>query len=366
MASRLGRAKGVWSGQVARVSTHRPGTGPSHQAEPDPWAMIMKRDYDSRARPRDGCATGRGLDEAKVHSEEARAGGVRDVVWIVAGLGLLVGGIVCVVLVLHRTSSASGEVAPEAAVRRGKAAIHSPTSRPATMPAPSGSDGPTVVHVRAVEGEHDFGYVEPASKHRVTFVVANANDSPLKIRKVRSECNYCIKIAGYPKTIAPGGGGRFVIDFVAPKKSTAYASRVVLATDDPNRSIIALKIKADVGRALVVSPGVVNLGKLAVGQEGKGEVTLINRGKKAFRPIYSTSSSPGCSARIPRASVAPGGKLSIPLVAKAEGGVGKKKCVVHIQTNNPNQPRLTVRIEYEVVPQNSAPRAEKRAKGEKP
>ena len=64
-------------------------------------------------------------------------------------------------------------------------------------------------------------------------MVANANDSPLKIRKVRSECNYCIKIAGYPKTIAPGGGGRFVIDFVAPKKSTAYASRIVLATDEP-------------------------------------------------------------------------------------------------------------------------------------
>ena len=264
----------------------------------------------------------------------------------------------------RRISSSAAKPARSGAVDRAPVAAHSRPSDLHDAISSSKSNDSNVVRVDAVKAEHDFGYVEPNSKHRVTFAVANPNDSPLKIRKVRSECNYCIKIVGYPQEIAPRGVGRFSIDFVAPKKPTSYSSRIVLATDDPKRSLIALRIKADVGRALVVTPGVLNLGSLAVGERGEGTVTLINRGKKPFRPIYSTSSSPGCIARIPRASVPPGGKLSIPIVATAERSLGRKKCSVHIQTDNPNQPRLTVRMEYDVVPKGSTDQPKDNPKGD--
>ncbi len=216
---------------------------------------------------------------------------------------------------------------------------------------------PPLVHVTDAEAEHDFGYVESSSKHRVAFVVSNRGDKPLKILKTRSECR-CLSIAEYPGTIRPKGAGKFDVTFVAPKESRAYAMRVVLLTDDPKRKMISLKIKANVGRPLEVVPKTLDLGKLPAGKQHTAEVKLINRSEKPFRSLYSTCSAPGCVAQIPRKPIPPRGELSIPVIVRTGQKPGKRKGTLYIHTNNANQPRLSVRVEYEVVPNRASTKRE--------
>jgi len=207
-----------------------------------------------------------------------------------------------------------------------------------------------VVAVEGDRAECDFGFVEPRAIHRVTFEVLNNSESarPMAVARAKSECP-CMLLESYPKVIAPGGRGRFVVDLEAPDESTNYSKRVVALTDDPDRHTLALTVKAAVGRPLVVSPGTIDLGRLAAGSRGEAEVTIVNRGKTAIRPVYATSSQRGCIARIPRAAVAPGGRLTIPVVVDASVSPGKVKATISIYTDDPRQASLEVPVSYEVV-----------------
>lgn len=211
--------------------------------------------------------------------------------------------------------------------------------------APAGRGGGSTPHGKA---EMDLGFIEPGSRHEVSFVVDNPATRPLGVRRVRSECA-CMTTPTPPKAIPAGGGGEVKVVFLAPKESIDYAGKVVLETDSKDRPVIPLVVKARVGLPLEVSPAVVRLGKLSPGQTCTGAVVLWNRGRETVRPLYATAADTTCVAQVPRASIPPGGKLEIPILVKVSPGAsGPQEAKMRIHTDCPAQETVDVSAEYDV------------------
>jgi hypothetical protein len=205
------------------------------------------------------------------------------------------------------------------------------------------------IHVKGPRGEFDFGYVKPKSKHSVVFVVHNPTSRTLAIRKVRSECK-CMLAPNPPKEIPAGGKSLVRVDFVAPKDRMRYSKRILLQTGDAKYPLVTLRVKADVGLPLEAVPKTVVLGAIRPGQKRQGKVTIRNRGGKPVRPIYSTSTVPGCLALIPRAQIPAGGELEIPLsVRAAAGATGARRATVRIHTDCAAQPRVDLEVRFTIT-----------------
>jgi hypothetical protein len=193
---------------------------------------------------------------------------------------------------------------------------------------------------------YDFGFVEPESTHQVLLAVPNASTNPLRILKVRSECR-CMTAAVSDQPVAPGEPLKVAVKLVAPKESMRYAKRVLLVTSDPKHSMAPVWIRADIGLALAVKPSPLDLGTLAVGETREGHVTVVNRSKNHARLLYSTSSTPGCVARVPAEAVSAGGAVTLPI--SVEGRTeGTVKTCLHVITDILSQRDLPVVIEFTV------------------
>jgi len=217
---------------------------------------------------------------------------------------------------------------------------------------PSPTTKPSAVIAVGVgaKGEFDFRYVPTKSTHYVDFEIRNGKSQAVAVRSIRSECK-CMKVSAGPKALPANSVTRLRVGFVAPDKAMRYDKRIVIQTSDPARKVIALRVMADVGRPIEVRPQVIALGALPAGLEHRAVVTLVNHGEVAVRPIYGTSTTPQCTARIPRATIgASGGTLAIPIVIRPTGPAGRKHTVtVHIHTNCRTQSQISVRTEYQIA-----------------
>lgn len=200
-----------------------------------------------------------------------------------------------------------------------------------------------------VEAEHDFGFVEPLSTHKVVLELRNSETEPLRFTSMRSECR-CMSALVASDEIPPRGATRMQVTLKAPKDPTSYSKRVLLATGEGGaRPALSVRISARVGLPLEVRPATLDLGKVAADKEVSGQVTLLNSGQKAVRPIYATSSSGGCIVQVPRADVPAGGSLAIPVVLRTAGtSAGPGKATVAIHTDCKEQPQVHVTVVYEV------------------
>ncbi len=211
------------------------------------------------------------------------------------------------------------------------------TKTPATQPALP------AVEVTDNAAEYDLGYIAPGSIHTAVFKLINTSDKPINIKKVRSECS-CMKVLDQPEAIAPGGSVEIKVEVAAPAKSLKYSKRIVIQTDSPERSVIALTVKADVGLPLKITPEILIIDSTN-GLTENASVTLHNRSTESFQPLYAVSSIAGLSAQVPRAVIGPGERLAIPIAARADAKfTAGQSGTITIHTNCPAQQRLTVQV----------------------
>lgn len=199
----------------------------------------------------------------------------------------------------------------------------------------------------AKRDECDFGFVQPGSTHVAVFNVDNPSDVPLVIRNSFSECK-CMRVLSAPESIDPSGSGQVKVELVAPKDAMQYNQRVVLRASD---KLIPLRVKADVGLALVVEPAELDLGVVEPGGEHEGQVKVTNRDAKPLHLVYSTSSTPGCIARVPRQGIPAGQHIMLPLVVRVGAGeTGPQRRQICIHTDHPLQPTIDLRAKYQALP----------------
>jgi hypothetical protein len=206
-----------------------------------------------------------------------------------------------------------------------------------------------VVRVESGTAEYSVDYVEPGTKHSVVFAIHNKSKVPTGIKRVRSDCD-CLKVPAPPAVLAGDATTQVKVDFDAPKEARNYSQKVVLQTEGPKNPQIVLLVLARVGMPLECEPEVVNLGKLIAGELRYGTLTILNRSNVPIHPAYATTTDPACITHIPRAPVPPGGKLQVPLSARARSGQpSKHKAKLDIHTDCQGQPRFAVNVEYEIA-----------------
>jgi predicted secreted protein len=93
------------------------------------------------------------------------------------------------------------------------------------------------------EAIRDLGVVALGSRHVVVFVVDNPTDQPLVFKSVRGDCE-CITPENPPAKIEANGSARVTAVYVAPKTPMVYESRLLIATDNPNRHVISLRVRS--------------------------------------------------------------------------------------------------------------------------
>jgi hypothetical protein len=197
------------------------------------------------------------------------------------------------------------------------------------------------------KGDYDFGFIEPGTLHRATLAITNSSNSPVDIRRLKSECK-CITARLSAETIQPGGAASLEVTLNAPQNPINYAERVVVQAAQPSAAPLVVTVKARVGLPCTVEPPVLDLGKLASGAEWRSVIAIVNSGSTTVRLIYATSTADECVARVPLAAAPANGRLEIPVVVKAGGGPGPRRAAVSIQTDSPTQPTLQFSVVYEV------------------
>jgi hypothetical protein len=194
----------------------------------------------------------------------------------------------------------------------------------------------------------DLGFVKPGSRHEVVYRLQVPDSKGMTVKRIRSGCE-CMTLGSKPETIASGKATDVRVVFVAPGKATAYDESIFIQTDSKTAPLITLTLKADVGLPLAAEPATLDLGRLEPGKKMHKVVKLLNRGQEQVRPAYATSSRTDCIVEIPRAIIAGGGALEIPVEIQAGTAPGKQTVMVQIYTDSPTQPLVPLRIAYEVA-----------------
>ena len=196
----------------------------------------------------------------------------------------------------------------------------------------------------------DLGYVAPGALEPVEFVVANARDKPLEVKRLVPECA-CTRVTEAPERIEPGKAGKVRVDFEAPKESLSYAKGIVVETSDTERREVRLLLRARIGLPLRVEPEILDFGKVGAGEERRGRLTVHNDGPEPVKLIYATSPGGELTVEVPQAAVRPGWSTTLPVTlrAKIEGAPGKEeRAFAHIKTGLHGQ-RLSATARYTVA-----------------
>jgi len=194
--------------------------------------------------------------------------------------------------------------------------------------------------VKAGAQRHSLGFVKPQSRYVIEYPLGNPASQSWRAGEALSECQ-CMAVLKSPREIPAGGTATAQVLFVAPDERLHYRKRVLLPSADPRQPPVELWLEAQVGLPLELQPQLVELTAGGDGLEQQGQVRLVNHGDKPVRPLYATSGSNWCIARIPALSAPPGGSVAIPIVARpAAGATSAQSATIRIHTDCADQPFL--------------------------
>jgi hypothetical protein len=99
---------------------------------------------------------------------------------------------------------------------------------------------------------------------RTEFRVRNDGDAPLRIGEIRSDCG-CSSAVARSKTIPAGESTTIEVVLRTMTMSGVLSKRVKVASDDPERREVELKIRADIAGGIVLDPARFYFGPVLVG-----------------------------------------------------------------------------------------------------
>jgi hypothetical protein len=102
---------------------------------------------------------------------------------------------------------------------------------------------PPVAVASGTDALIDVGKVRAGTQHDVTFIIENPSDKPLRIRAIRGDCE-CIHTKDAPTEIPAHGSVEVHGTYEVPDTVTDYVAALIVLTEDPQRKMIALKVKS--------------------------------------------------------------------------------------------------------------------------
>ena len=132
---------------------------------------------------------------------------------------------------------------------------------------------------------HDFGVVEPSSKHSYLFEIHNDTREQWKVEKIASSCS-CSVARATSDLILPGKSEQFEFLYSASSKATSDKKTVVVYFKSATtRPTVELTVTARVRDSMFISPDHVDFGTLSIGENNRRRIDIYNYSKTKWKDI---------------------------------------------------------------------------------
>ncbi len=98
-----------------------------------------------------------------------------------------------------------------------------------------------------------------------TFPFRNLGKANLVIEKIRTDCS-CLESTKPVESILPGGQGHITLKYNVEKGSGSFSHEALVQTNDPVVPLIKLTASGNTGRAVIIEPKKLNIGRLVAGK----------------------------------------------------------------------------------------------------
>jgi hypothetical protein len=203
-----------------------------------------------------------------------------------------------------------------------------------------GAPAPAGPQARYSELLIDFGKVTAAEIKRHTFVVTNTGSATLVVSDVAPGCG-CTTAGAWDKEIAPGKTGRIPIEFNPANFSGVVAKSVVVTTNDPDRPMQVLDIRANVWRPLEIEPAFTSF--LPIEGEARTEtkvVRILNNLEKPVTLESPQSTNPHFKTELK--SIQPGKEFELHISYDSAVTPPSLNTAISIKTSVVEQPVLNI------------------------
>lgn len=196
------------------------------------------------------------------------------------------------------------------------------------------------------ESLHSFGQIYRGEKVQYHFLLKNAGEAELEIRKVRPSCG-CTAAVPSQKVIPPGGEAHVEVTFDSKNFVGKVTKTVMVDTNDPSEPTHTLTLEAFILEEVAAEPSRLTLGQIRQGEGLSLEVEVksptgmelkVSEAQSSSRALEITSIERQASSR-----------YAIKLEVKRDSPAGRFDGDLVVHTNSPRQPIITIPFFGEVV-----------------
>src|SRR3990167_7843048 len=196
------------------------------------------------------------------------------------------------------------------------------------------------------ESLHSFGQIYRGEKVRHRFLLKNAGEAALEIRKVSASCG-CTAAEPSQKVVPPGGEAYVEVTFDSKNFVGRVTKTVMVDTNDPSEPTHTLTLEAFVLEEVVAEPSRLTLGQIRQG-DGRNLKVEVKSPTGMELKVSEAQSSSG-ALEITSIERQAGGLYAIKLEVKKDSPAGRFDGDLIVYTNSPRQPIITIHFFGEVV-----------------
>ncbi|HLA37947.1 MAG: hypothetical protein A3G87_07555 [Omnitrophica bacterium RIFCSPLOWO2_12_FULL_50_11] len=196
------------------------------------------------------------------------------------------------------------------------------------------------------ESLHSFGQIYRGERVRHHFLLKNAGEAELEIRKVRTSCG-CTAAEPSQKVVPPGGEAYVEVTFDSKNFVGRVTKTVMVDTNDPSEPTHTLTLEAFVLEEVVAEPSRLTLGQIRQG-DGRNLKVEVKSPTGMELKVSEAQSSSG-ALEITSIERQAGGLYAIKLEVKKDSPAGRFGGDLVVHTNSPRQPIITIPFSGEVV-----------------
>ncbi len=191
--------------------------------------------------------------------------------------------------------------------------------------------------------DFNFGKIYKGQKAEHIFKFKNQGNTDLQISKVKSSCG-CTAAILTNKTIPPGETGEIKTTFNSGSYNGKVTKSITVNSNDPDNPITRLTISGEVSELISITPARVNFGSIYIGSKIDKVITVTS--DTSFNINKLTASKPFLNASIKEKKDS---EYTINVSSKDNQEIGRFSGAVFLETDNKEQPRVTIPVFGEIT-----------------
>ena len=193
--------------------------------------------------------------------------------------------------------------------------------------------------------DFNFGKIFKGEKVKHVYEFENRGKRILKISKVKTSCG-CTAAILTDKDVPPGKTGKIETTFNSGTSRGNVKKTITVTSNDPNSPAYRLSISGEIIEEISAKPHNINFGSIYINAETDKIITINSLTESNFNIKKITSSKAFANASIVEKNDE-GYKIKVTL--KGNHKMGRFSGSVHLETDSPRQPKVTVPFFGEII-----------------